>query len=68
MVAIYKVMYREHSENTYQLKLSSVSTMNHLIDFAVCALAGCTNYIILHNCSKKIFLVHFWVFKFDSTK
>ena len=23
--------------------------MNHLIDFGVCALVGCTNYIILHN-------------------
>ena len=33
--------------------------MNHLIDFGVCALVGCTNYIILHNYLKKIFLVHF---------
>ena len=23
--------------------------MNHLIDFGVCALAGCTKFIILHN-------------------
>ena len=23
--------------------------MNHLIDVGVCALAGCTNFIILHN-------------------
>ena len=27
----------------------SVSTMNHLIDFGVCALADCKNFIILHN-------------------
>ena len=32
-----------------ELKLSSVSTMNLLIDFGVCALVGCTNNIILHN-------------------
>ena len=32
-----------------ELKLSSVSTMNHLIEFGVCALVGCTNYMILHN-------------------
>ena len=49
-----------------KLKLSSVSTMNHVIDFGVCALAGCTNLIILHNYFKKIFQVHFWVFKFDA--
>ena len=29
-----------------ELKLSSVSAMNHLIDFGVCALVGCTNYIL----------------------
>ena len=29
--------------------------MNHLIDFGVCALAGCTNFIILHKYFKKIF-------------
>ena len=28
--------------------------MNHLID-SVCALAGCTHFIILHNYFKKIF-------------
>ena len=28
-----------------ELKLSSVSTMNHLIDLGVCALAGCKNFI-----------------------
>ena len=32
-----------------ELKLSSVSTINHLIDFGVCALVGCTIFIILHN-------------------
>ena len=31
-----------------ELKLSSVSTMNHLIDSGVRAQVGCTNYIILH--------------------
>ena len=36
-----------------ELKLSSVSTMKHLIDFGVCALAGCTSFIILHNYLKK---------------
>ena len=28
------------------LKLSSVSTMNHLIDFGVLALAGCTKGLL----------------------
>ena len=28
--------------------------MNHLIDFGVCALAGRTNFIILHYYFKKI--------------
>ena len=50
-----------------ELKLSSVSTMNHLIDIGVSALAGCTFFIILHNYYKKIFYVHFWVFKFIAT-
>ena len=27
--------------------------MNHLIDFGVCAQAGCTNFIILHNYFKR---------------
>ena len=51
MVGIYKVMYTVHCENTLRIeaiKLSSVSTMNHLIDFGVRAQVGCTNYIILH--------------------
>ena len=43
-----------------ELKLSSASTMNHLIDFGVCALAGCTHFIILHNYFKRMFKVHFW--------
>ena len=38
-----------------ELKLSSVSTMNHLIDVGVCALAVRTNFIILHSYFKKIF-------------
>ena len=50
-----------------ELKLLSVSTMNHLIDLGVCALSGCTSFIILHNYFKNIFYVHFWVFKFDAT-
>ena len=33
--------------------------MNHLID-VVCALAGCTNFISLHNHFKKIFKRTFW--------
>ena len=33
--------------------------MNHLIDVGVCALVGCTNYIILYNYFQKIFSVHF---------
>ena len=27
--------------------------MNQVIDFGVCALAGCTNFIILHNYLKR---------------
>ena len=41
--------------------------MNHLIDFGVCALVGCTNYKILHNYFLKDILSTFWVFKFDAT-
>ena len=41
--------------------------MNHLIDFGVCALADCTNFIILHNYFTKIFQLHFGVFKFDAS-
>ena len=33
--------------------------MNHFIDFVVCALAGCTHFIILQSYFKKIFSVHF---------
>ena len=53
VVVIYTVMYTgtQHSENT----LSSVLTMNHLIDFGGYALAGCKNFIILQNYFKKIF-------------
>ena len=40
--------------------------MNHLIDFGVCALVGCSNYIILQNYFKRYFSA-FWVFKFDAT-
>ena len=29
--------------------------MNYLIDFDVCALVGCTDFIILHNYFKNIF-------------
>ena len=29
--------------------------MNHLIDFGVCALAGSTSFIVLHNYFKKKF-------------
>ena len=29
----------------WELKLSSVSTINHLIDLGVCAVADCTNFI-----------------------
>ena len=42
-----------------ELKLSSISTMDHLIDFGVCALAGRTNFKNLNNNFQKIFLVHF---------
>ena len=38
-----------------ELKLWSVSTMNHVIDFGVCALAGYTSFIILYNYFKKNF-------------
>ena len=40
--------------------------MNHFIDFGVCALAGCTNFIILHNYLKDI-LSALWVLKYDAT-
>ena len=43
------------------MKQSSVSTMNHLIDFGVCALAGYTNFIILHNYLKRYFKCNFGV-------
>ena len=31
------------------LKLSSVSTINHLINLGVCAVADCTNFISYQN-------------------
>ena len=34
--------------------------MNHLIYFGVCALAGCTNFKILHNYFNKIFFSAFF--------
>ena len=34
--------------------------MNHLIDFGVCALAGCTNFIIYIIPLKKDILSAFW--------
>ena len=40
--------------------------MNHLIDFGVNALVGCTNYIILHNYFFKDILSAFLVFKFNA--
>ena len=55
MVVIYKVMYREHGENTKELKLWNVSTMNPLIDFGVCVLAGCKIFNVLHIYFKHIF-------------
>ena len=55
VVVIYKAMYTEHCENTLKLNISSVSTMNHLIDCGLCALAGCTHFTIVHNYSKKVF-------------
>ena len=48
-------MYTVHCENTLRLKLSSESTMNHLIDFGVCALVGCTNYIFYIITFKRYF-------------
>ena len=41
--------------------------MKHLIDFGVCALAGCTNFIILHYYFIKNILSAFFMFKFDAT-
>ena len=45
MVVIYKVMCTRHVNILWELKLSSVSTMNHLVDFGVGALAGCIIFI-----------------------
>ena len=60
MVVIKKVMYTEHCENT--LRIEAIECI--LIDSGVCALAGCTHFIILHKYFK-IYLLRFWVFKFD---
>ena len=62
-------MYTEYCENTLSIEtIECVSTINHLIDVGVCALAGYTNFIVLHiNYFKKIFSVNFWVLKFDVT-
>ena len=38
----------------WDLKLSSVATMNHLNEFGVCELAPCTNSISLHKYIPKI--------------
>ena len=69
VVVIYKVMYTEHCKKTLRIEAIVLSTLNHLIDFVVYALAGCRNFIIICYMIvfKKIFQVHFWVFKFDAT-
>ena len=41
--------------------------MNPLIDFGVCALAGCINFIILHYYLLLNILSAFLMFKFDAT-
>ena len=42
--------------------------MNHLIDFCVCALAGCTNLIVLHNYLKKTISSAFLGVQIDVTQ
>ena len=49
VVVSYKVMYTEHCEKTLRIEAIELSTMNHLIEFGVFALAGCRNFIIIHN-------------------
>ena len=41
VVIIYKVMYTEQCEKTLRTEAIELSTMNHLIDFGLYALAGC---------------------------
>ena len=48
VVAIYKVMYMEYCEKTLRIEAIELSTMNHLIDFNVYALAGCRKFKIIH--------------------
>ena len=43
----------EHCEYTLRIEAIIVPTMNQLIDVGVCALSGCTNFVILHNYFKK---------------
>ena len=45
----------DHCENT--LRIEEIGCINNesLDDFGACALAGCTNYIILHNYFKIYF-------------
>ena len=47
VVVIYGVMYTELANILRELKLSNLSTVNHMIGCAVCAPACCVNFIIL---------------------
>ena len=55
MGVIYKVMYTKHFESTLRIEAIECINNESLDDFGVCALAGCTHFIILHNYFKKIF-------------
>ena len=54
-VVIYKVMYMEHCEINLRIEATKRINKESHIDFGVCAPAGCTNFIILHNYFEKIF-------------
>ena len=49
VVGNYRVMYTVHCENTLRIEAIECIKMNHLVDFGVGVLVGCTNYITLHN-------------------
>ena len=55
MVGIYEVMYTVHYENTLRIEAIECINIEHLIDFGVYALVGCTNYIILQKTFKRYF-------------
>ena len=53
-------MFTKHYGYTFRTEaIECIDKVSHLIDFGVYALAGCTNFMILHKYTITICYVHF---------